>query len=190
MEKIRTRAMQAADIEAVSAFADRVVGAGYYPPETVAEYLQKAQVGPLCTAYVAAREDGAIVGFRLVLPPGRWDQGRGQGLCVERWPHPLAATAYFQSCFIDPDCRGAGIGGRLAYLAIDDLRRMGAKAIAVHSWKESPHDSSRRYLSRLGFVAIAEHPQYWADVDYLCAGCQVMPCTCTAIEMILDLEAK
>lgn len=179
------------DIALVSAFADRTIGDRYYPEDEVAEYLARATVerpdGPITTAYVAETDD-ALVGFRLVMPPGRWDQGRGNGLTPDRWPHALAQTAYFQSCFVDPACTGAGIGRRLAYAAMDDLRRLGAQAIAVHSWKESPNDSSRRYLVKLGFTPIAEHPQYWADVDYLCAGCKVQPCTCTAIEMVLDLE--
>ena len=184
--------MRAADIAAVSAFADRTIGDRYYPEDEIAEYLDRASIcgpeGDLTTAYVALA-GSAMVGFRLVMPPGRWDSGRGAGLTPDRWPHPLAETAYFQSCFVDPVCTGQGIGRRLAHAAMDDLRRIGAKAIAVHSWKESPNDSSRRYLVKLGFTAIAEHPKYWAEVDYLCVGCQVQPCTCTAIEMILDLAS-
>ena len=189
MKPIHVRPMRAADIAAVSAFADRTIGDRYYPEDEIAQYLERACVegpsGPVTTAYIAQRDAG-LVGFRLVMPPGRWDSGRGAGLTPQRWPRPLAQTAYFQSCFVDPACTGR----RLAHAAMDDLRRIGAKAIAVHSWKESPNDSSRRYLVKLGFAAVAEHPRYWADVDYLCVGCKVQPCTCTAIEMILDLETQ
>lgn len=187
MDAIRIRPMTPADVPGVSAFADRTIGDRYYPEASVAAYLAQATVGDVATAYVAEQGD-QIVGFRIVLPPGRWEKGRGRGLTPSAWPHAREHTAYFQSCFVDPAITGAGIGRRLAHAAFADLRTLGARAVAVHSWKESPHDSSRRYLARLGFVPIAEHPHYWADVDYLCVGCRVEPCTCTAIEMILDLE--
>lgn len=187
MDAIRIRPLTAADVPAVSAFADRTIGDGYYPEASILGYLARATVDGRTTAYVAEAE-GRIAGFRIVMPPGRWEQGRGDGLTPEAWPHPLEATAYFQSCFVDPDITGAGLGRRLAEAAFADLRALGARAVAVHSWKESPHDSSRRYLVRLGFTPVAEHPHYWRDVDYLCSGCRVRPCVCTAIEMILDLE--
>lgn len=189
MDAIRIRTLLPEDAPAVARFADRFVGVDYYPAADLLDYLARTTVGAITTSYVAEQGD-RVVGFRIVMPPGRWASGRGNGLTPERWPHPLEATAYFQSCFVDTSLTGQGLGRRLAQVAFDDLRRLGARAVAVHSWKESPNDSSRRYLTRLGFRTVAEYPHYWRDVDYLCAGCRVKPCTCTAIEMILDLEAK
>lgn len=182
------RAMTLADAEAVSHLADRLAGLDYYPPDLVRAYVDRATTATATTAYVAEL-DGRMVAFRFAFPPGRWSAGRGRGLSPALWPHPLGATAYFQSCFVDPACTGHGLGGALAQLALDDLRSLGARAVVAHSWKESPHDSSRRYLSRLGFVEVGEHPGYWAEVDYLCSGCRTRPCTCTALEMVLDLTA-
>lgn len=180
--------MTAADAEVVSRLADRLAGIDYYPPELVRAYVERACTPSATTAYVA-EQDGRMVAFRFAFPPGRWSAGRGRGLTPERWPHPLSATAYFQSCFVDPTCMGLGLGGALAELALRDLRALGARAVVAHSWKESPHDSSRRYLGRLGFMLVAEHPGYWGEVDYLCSGCQTRPCTCTALEMVLDLDS-
>ena len=100
----------------------------------------------------------------------------------------MADTAYFQSCFVDDRCMGKGIGRRLAWLAMDDLKRTGTRAVVAHSWKESPHGSSLRYLTRLGFQAVSEHLEYWKEVDYICRRCG-QPCLCTAIEVVMDLEA-
>ena len=108
-------------------------------------------------------------------------------MAVERgWPAPLSETAYFQSCFVDPARMGQGIGRRLAHRALADLKAAGARAVVAHSWKESPHGSPLRYLNRLGFDAVAEHLEYWANVDYSCAR-DGRPCRCTAIEVVLDL---
>ena len=188
MAAIDIRTLHASDAGAVSALADRLVGLDYYPVALVEDYLLRATTPAATTAYVAWAGD-RLVGFRFAFPPGRWSAGRGRGLTPSRWPHPLADAAYFQSCFVDRACMGQGIGQRLARQAIADLRRIGARAIVAHSWKESPHDSSRRYLSRLGFVEVDEHPGYWAEVDYLCSGCSQRPCVCTALEMVLDLES-
>ncbi len=184
---VTIREMTLDDAPAVSALADRLVGQDYYPPGLVQRYLERARTAIGTLSYVAER-DGQLVGFRFVLPPGRWDEGRGSGLTPERWPGPLAEAGYFQSCFVDHAEMGRGIGRRLAERAFADLRRVGASLVVAHSWKESPHDSSRRYLKRLGFVAVAEHPRYWAEVEYLCGGCKQPDCVCTAIEMVKVLE--
>lgn len=187
MSELSLRAMQLEDAATVSLLADRLAGVDYYPPDLVRAYIERATTPLATTAYVALK-GARMVGFRFAFPPGRWQAGRGRGLTPTRWPHPLEATAYFQSCFVDPDCMGTGLGRKLALLALTDLEHLGARAVVAHSWKESPHDSSRRYLNRLGFHRVAEHPGYWAEVDYLCSGCQTRPCVCTALEMVKDLK--
>jgi len=185
--EVRIRRMSVEDAPHVSALADRLIGLDYYPTPKVEGDLARSTVGatPLC--YVAETAAG-LVGFRLTFPPGRWSSGRGRGLTPDRWPAPLAQAGYFQSCFVDPAMTGQGIGRRLALMALDDLRLCGARLAVGHSWKESPHNSSMRYLQRLGFRPVAEHPHYWAEVDYLCSGCTLRPCVCTAIEMIRPIE--
>lgn len=183
MDEVRIRRMAMRDAAAVAALADRLIGLDYYPEDKVVSDLDRSTVDgrPLC--YVA-EAGGALVGFRLTFPPGRWSSGRGSGLTPERWPAPIERAGYFQSCFLDPAVRGQRLGGRLGQMALDDLARCGARLAVAHSWKESPHNSSMRYLQRLGFTPVAEHPRYWAEVDYLCSGCNVKPCICTSIEMI------
>ena len=179
------REMRPDDANAVEALADIVVGPGYYPRDTVLEFLERATVGDVVCAHVAF-VGSELVGFRFALPPGRWTSGRGRGLSPETWPAPLEQCAYFQSSYVATAHMGKGIGRVMARRAIDSLRALDARAIVTHSWKEAPHGSSFRYLSRLGFRPVAEHPRYWSEVDYTCIR-DGRPCLCTAIEMVLDL---
>lgn len=187
-EDVTIRAMRPADAAAVAALATRVIGPGYYPPETVLEYLERSTVGSVVCSHVALAGE-RLVGFRFALPPGRWEEGRGRGLHPELWPAPLDRCGYFQSSYVDLEWSGRRIGRRMAREAIASLRALGSEAVVTHSWKESPHGSSFRYLSRLGFVAVAELPEYWSEVDYVCR-LDGKPCQCTAIEMVLDLRER
>ena len=131
--------------------------------------------------------DEQLLGFRLTLPPGNWERGRGHGHTPAVWPAEISKLGYFQSCFVEARHTGQGIGRALSEEAIRRLRSLGARGVIAHSWKESPHDSSRRALTRLGFKIIAEHADYWSDIPYHCHRCGV-PCRCTALEMALDLS--
>jgi L-amino acid N-acyltransferase YncA len=182
---VEIRVMTLEDVERVSALADRLVGHAYYTHEIVTETMEKSTLDGRVFSYVATQEDD-LVAFRFVLPPGRWEHGRGEGLAPSRWKAPMEKTAYFQSCFVDHSVMGQGIGRELAHRALHDLKNQGALAVVAHSWKESPHQSSLRYLTRLGFEPVAEHPEYWVDVDYTCS-LDGKPCHCTAIEVVLDL---
>ena len=182
---IAYRSMLLADADQISSLADVLVGTGYYPPETVRSYLERSTANGLVLSYVATAES-QIVAFRFTFAPGRWDSGRGKGLTVDRWPTALEKTGYFQSCFVDDAYMGKGIGRELASRSIGALREARAEAVVAHCWKESPHNSSFRYLSKLGFEAVAEYPGYWSEIDYVCR-LDGQPCQCTAIEMVKDL---
>lgn len=187
---VRVREMREADAPAIAALAQRVIGPGYYPEATVLEYLERSTLhpGPRVCSHVAV-EGERLAGFRFAFPPGRWSTGRGVGLHVERWPAPLERAAYFQSIYLDPDFTGRGLGRRLSERSLAVLAELGAEVVVAHSWKESPHNSSLRYLTKLGFVPVAEIPDYWAEVDYVCV-LDGSPCRCTAVEVILSLHAE
>jgi ribosomal protein S18 acetylase RimI-like enzyme len=180
--------MRSGDAPAVSGLADRLIGWGYYPPELVLADLERSigARGVVCShvAELADQPGCPLVGFRIALPPGSWQRGRGRGLKPSAWPAPLEACGYFQSAFVATEHTGRGIGPEMARMALDALRACGARAVVTHCWKESPHGSSQKYLERLGFVAVAEHPEYWVDVDYVCS-LDGKPCHCTSIEMVL-----
>lgn len=187
-----TRCMTTADVATASRFIDRTLGPDYYPPDRMAADLERATAPDaegraVVCAHIAEGPDGAIVGFRIAFPPGRWSHGRGDGLTPERWPAPLARCGYFQTIVVDPAHSGHGLGGRLSRLALEALRALGTEVVITHSWLESPHNSSQRYLAGLGFEAVKRWPRYWMEVDYTCVRCG-RPCLCTAVEMALDLR--
>jgi ribosomal protein S18 acetylase RimI-like enzyme len=178
--------MVPADADAIQGLADRVIGPGYYPRATVLDYLERSTAKDGSVVAHVAHAGERLIGFRFALPPGNWDGGRGAGLFPDRWPAPVARSGYFQSAFLDPEFTGRGVGKRMARRALDDLAALGAEGVVTHSWKESPHNSSARYLTALGFEVVAEIPEYWRDVDYTCV-LDGKPCLCTALEMVRAL---
>jgi len=180
--EVEVTLMNESDTRAVVAVAEASAGVGYYDAATVASYLQRSRGARGSFAYVA-RQATRVVGFRFSFPPGSWAKGRGAALHPSRWGAATSEAAYFQSCFVHPDYTARGIGRRLATRALADLRDAGAVVVVAHSWLQSPHQSSRRYLERLGFRAVATCPDYWIDVDYTCPRCG-RPCRCTAVEMV------
>lgn len=169
----------------LKSFTDRVIGAGYYSVEELESKIQQSTVEGRCTSFLLT--DGKeILGLRLTFPPKAWSKGKGEQLSPHLWNVSPDNMAYFQSLFLDPSLTGQGWGAKLSQASIESLRKLGAKGIVCHSWKESPHNSSSRYLQKLGFKTVAEHPLYWKNVDYVCTRCG-KPCLCTAEEMVLYL---
>lgn len=183
------------DLPRLQVFTDRAIGKGYYSLQELEDIYERSHaVGRdglehMCS--LVLRDGDEILGVRITYAPGKWDHGKGEGenhgLHVDRWPHPLSETGYFQSLFLADEVQGEGWGPKLSLTSIEQLKKLGARGVVCHSWKESPHNSSVRYLEKLGFAKIAEHPLYWQHVNYNCPRCGPPPCQCTAIEMYLDI---
>lgn len=185
---LKIRPFKKEDLEAIRQFTDREIGAGYYSENELKAIYEQSSKNNIMCSLLLENSEGEIQGVRISYPPGKWNRGKGRGLHSNDWPHKAEETAYFQSLFLANDLQGQGWGGKLSKHAIGILREVGAKGIVCHSWKESPNNSSTRYLKKLGFELIAEHPEYWKEVDYRCTRCGEPPCRCTAQEMYLDLE--
>ena len=184
---MQIREFRKSDIQAVKAFTDTTVGAGYYSIAELTANQEKsiAASGEICS-FVLISDSGEVQGLRLAYPPGNWDHGKGSQLRPDLWPTALADTAYFQSLFVSPSLQGQGWGPKLSEESIKVFKKLKAKGIVSHCWKESPNNSSLRYLKNMGFIEIIEHPNYWVDVNYVCTR-DGYPCHCTAIEMYLKL---
>ncbi len=177
------------DIPFVKKFTDRVVGSGYYTIDELTDFQKQSiakNSGEICSFVLVEPLNSEIMGLRLAFPPGNWDHGKGSNLRPDLWPTQLSETAYFQSLFVSPTLQGQGWGPKLAQKSIEIFRKLNATAVITHCWKESPNNSSYKYLVNLGFQTIIEHPNYWIDVDYVCTR-DGKPCKCTAIEMHLNL---
>lgn len=171
------------DIPAIKAFTDRTIGANYFSEPELEDILARSEKNNVTCSFGLFDEEGRIRGVRITYPPGNWTHGKGKGLSPSLWKVDLKDLGYFQSLFIDPLLMGQGWGKKLSLQSLEVLKNLGAKAVLCHSWKESPHDSSGRYLRSLGFQLVAVHPHYWKEVDYQCPRCG-KPCLCTAEEMI------
>lgn len=187
------------DLGRLKEFTDRAIGAGYYSNAEIQDIFRRSTpegaAGPktptdhrsdqMCSFLLKKGDE--IFGVRFTFPPGRWSHGKGEGLTPAAWPHPLSETGYFQSLFLDERVQGQGWGSRLSQKSAEVLASIGAKGIVCHSWKESPGGSSTKYLLKMGFRPIKEHPLYWQHVDYNCTRCLKPPCQCTAIEMYYEI---
>ncbi len=176
------------DVAAVKTFTDTQIGEEYY---TLNEQFKNqrnsiSDSGENSSFILFDELSGQIHGLRLAFPPGKWAHGKGNKIRPDLWPFKLEQAAYFQSLFLSKEAQGKGFGPRLSDLSIGIFKKLGARGIVTHCWKESPNNSSLRYLEKKGFKIVIEHPLYWIDVDYVCA-LDGKPCRCTAIEMYLDL---
>lgn len=177
------RELSLKDIPAVRAFTDQSIGRNYFSESELSEIFNKSSAQGLMCSFVLADKD-KIYGLRLAYPPGSWTKGKGKKLRPDLWQVPPEKVAYFQSLFIAKEFQGQAWGPKLSAASIAVFKKLGAKAIVTHAWKESPNNSSIRYLTKQGFQSIATHPEYWIDVDYECV-LDGKPCRCTSEEMIL-----
>lgn len=170
----------------VLTFCDQHIGRGYFTLDDITRTYELSTINNLNCSLIAQDLDGNILGIRLTFAPGVWFSDI-KCITPDRWKAPKEHTAYFKSLFLDPSIQGQGVGGQLSTQSINVLKQLGTKAIVCHSWKESPNNSSMRYLQKFGFVPVKEHPHFWGNVDYNCVLCKKPPCKCTAIEMIYYL---
>jgi ribosomal protein S18 acetylase RimI-like enzyme len=171
-------------IEQVTAFTDTNIGLNYYTLSEMATQQKKSvtSTGEI-TSFVLIDDKNKICGLRLAFPPGNWAHGKGSKLRPELWPFKLHEAAYFQSLFVSDEAQGLGFGPQLSEKSIQIFKKLNAKGIVTHCWKESPNNSSFRYLEKFNFTTVIEHPEYWIDIDYTCTR-DGNPCRCTALEMI------
>lgn len=175
------------DLQKIKTFADRTIGLNYYSLEELETICERSQRNERMCSLALVDRDQNILGIRISYPPGNWSKGKGRGIHPEKWNVPFEKVGYFQSLFLDPKIQGKGLGQELSRASMKILKEAGASAIVCHSWKESPHDSSGKYLRKLGFELVETHPLYWKEVDYVCVRCG-NPCLCTAEEMICYLD--
>lgn len=174
------------DIAAVKAFTDEQIGLNYYSLDELKDAQKRSLKNGITTSFILENE-GLVHGLRLAYAPGQWSHGKGSKLRPDLWCCGLEHMGYFQSLFLSQSAQGHGWGPKMSQKSIEAIKKLGAKAILTHCWKESPKNGSFKYLSKVGFKTIVEHPNYWIDLDYVCTR-DGKPCRCTAIEMQLELK--
>ena len=174
-------------IPAAVLFTDQQIGKNYYSVAEMTENQKHsvATTGEI-TSFLLLDSKEQIQGLRLAYPAGNWAHGKGNRLRPDLWPFLLEESAYFQSLFITEAARGFGFGPELSQLSLALFRKLGNHGVITHCWKESPENTSLKYLLKFGFKTVIEHPLYWVDVDYVCTR-DGKQCRCTAIEMSYQL---
>lgn len=188
---IEVRELRPSDLNEFLRFTDINIGKGYFSEEKARKIISHSYKDGIPVSFVMVEyspNGENIVGVRLSYPPGQWlDRDPRQPIHPDKWNATFAETGYFQSLFIDEKFQGQGWGVRLSDYSIKAMKSLGAKAIVCHSWDESPNNSSRKYLDRLGFKPVVKIPEFWKVIDYECTRCG-NPCLCTATEMIYYME--
>lgn len=180
------RELAASDLEAVRLFTDKTIGSNYFSRSDIEDVYIKSQKDNVMCSFVLVDSANSIHGVRFTYAPGMWTKGKSNHLRPDLWRSQQEDAGYFQSLFIAEEARGEQWGPRLSEKSVEALQKLGATAIVTHGWKESPDNSSLRYLKKFGFEEVATHPYYWKDVDYVCT-LDGKPCMCTAVEMICYL---
>lgn len=187
------REFESTDIEAVKIFTDSNIGSNYFSRTELKSVLKQSVRDGINCSFVLERKtkneqnfSNRIIGVRLSYAPGMWKHGKGSQLRPDLWGVKLEQVGYFQSLFVDQEARGEGWGPKLSELSLQQMRKLGAKAVVTHAWAQSPDNSSVRYLEKFGFQKVIDHPEYWINVDYTCTY-DGKPCRCTAVEMIKHL---
>jgi GNAT superfamily N-acetyltransferase len=184
------RAIEPGDFLKVLAFTDTYIGENYFSETKLKKLFAASRKNGVNCSFVL-EDEGGIKGLRLTFPPGQWsndqiDRDPRQPTHPELWGVGPEHVAYFQSLFLASEYQGKGWGERLSMASIENLMKVGAQAVVCHSWDESPNDSSRKYLLKLGFKPLVSISQYWKMIDYECPRCG-KPCLCTATEMIFHM---
>ena len=190
-KEIFIRPLEGSDLKKVQLFTDRWIGKDYYIYSELQDVFKKGNQGALNASFIALSGDN-VVGVRLTYAPGTWIESSTEifkkGLSTKEWKVLSSKMGYFKSLFVHGDFQGKGIGKVLSNKALSILKEMGAEAVLCHSWMESPENSSQRYLLKMGFQKIKEHPKFWYEIDYFCPRCGPSRCVCTAGEMIKFLD--
>ena len=182
--KLSIYSLQHEDLDELKEFTDQWIGTNYFSIKELEHYYKLGKIGDLNASYVA-KSNQKIVGLRLSFAPGNVLSEFKNGLTTNKWNVPPETVGYFKSLFISEEFQAMGLGKKLSQASIETLKKMGAKAVLCHSWNESPNNSSRRYLDKMGFIPIETHPKFWNHIDYDCTRCAPNRCICDATEMIL-----
>jgi ribosomal protein S18 acetylase RimI-like enzyme len=183
MSNWNVREFLLSDCESVKQFTDESIGENYFSVTELKTFAERSIKDGVNCSFLVTDQKEKIKGLRLSLPPGHWTHGKGRHISPELWNVDLNSAAYFQSLFLHPSTRGQGLGPLLSNKSLECFRSLNAKAVITHAWLESPENSSLRYLNKMGFTSLKQHPHYWINVNYKCT-LDGFPCKCTAVEMI------
>ena len=161
-------------------FIDKWIGKDFFSKKDVEELVEQD------INYVAFDRD-KLVGVRFAYLPDCWES---KNVSPDKWKVPREQVARGGGIFVHGDYQKKGIGKTLEKRLCKALKEKGAKAICVHSWLESPNNSSQKFLLGNGYKNLKTYKDYYINAPS-CSRCEVTkenPCSCSANEMIKYLE--
>lgn len=110
--------------------------------------------------YWAKGRDRATVdrAFANSIPFGVYRPGDGQQVAVARAVTDRATFAWLADVYVDPACRGIGLGSWLAGAVRDHLADLGVPRILLTTRDAQP------VYAKAGFTPV-EHPDRWMQLD-------------------------
>ncbi|RKN43188.1 GNAT family N-acetyltransferase [Streptomyces hoynatensis] len=139
--EIALRKATVADVpEIVAMLADDVLGATRENPADPAPYLaafERIAADPNQHLLVAERDGRTVGTLQLAILHGLSRRG--------------ASRALIEAVRVRSEERGAGIGGRLIRLAVEEARRQGCALVQLTS--DATRKDAHRFYERLGFAA-------------------------------------
>ena len=166
-------------------FTDTFIGTNYFNKKNFKKQITLSTFNQLNSSFILL-DNNKIIGIRITYAPGKWANEIPTQF-IQNTNINLNKVAYFKSLFIDSKYQKQGLGPFLSQKSIAVIKKMGGTHILSHSWKESPNNSSVRYLEKNGFKNLGEIKNFWKNIDYMCTGCNINPCTCTSVEMLLEI---
>jgi len=155
--------------------------------DTPMEWLESFASGEIKVAKI----EGKIVGFIMFRFGGRvFDDYDEKYISLDKINCSRKELGYIVYIVVGKEHQGKGIAKRLAKIALDSLKKTGAKAVGVHCWAGSPGKASEKFFKTLDFDPIKLHKRSLCEYSrklgpegYWCVKCG-NPCKCDELEMV------
>lgn len=98
----------------------------------------------------------------------------------------------FSTLCVKENLQGHGIGQALSHKRLEFLKSRGIPFIVGCSWVSGKTHTSNRVFEKMGFRPVKKVEDFFKEMSlknpFSCPGCNVHPCTCSAILYRLDLN--
>jgi len=192
MDYIRSRRIIPIDLKnkellnKVLELENKVFGEGFLKMEELIRQIQLCQKDSNNNA-ICIMEDEKIIWFWICFLWGNWDRSEIE---IDAKFENLQTISYLKTLIIDPDLQWRGKWKYILDILLQNAKKSWDKQVLLHTWVESPNNSSRRFFEKHGANIVKTYHKKWyqdsIDNGWICTRCW-NPCECSSVEMIIDL---